>query len=448
MIRPHYYNEYKSRQCREIFRSIGSKAGFEMKRRLFESLSVTPNLFEAFQLRQVRKILLHAVRTTDYWRSVFSNIAVNGFSDIPDFEAFETLPVLTRAFMKKWGTSMFLSGTVPDTRRVFAYTSGSTGEPYGFYQDKREFPIRRWDVLYGLRLNGIRVHGPAIILGLRTHLYLEPLGVMVENLGDEKTLRDVLYPAIEKLKPKVIFCTPSALRMLKAHLEQDGRKIFFETIDCAGEKLDEDEREVFSRFFCSRISTWYGTREIGPIAVECLLGSYHLLPWSNYIEIVNSEARPLRFGQEGCVVATSFSNFAMPFIRYNAGDRGMLVQDVCKCGSRIPVLVLKGRLPEVITTPSGKSFSVAGFGTEIAKRFAVTILQFQLVEEKPGFYTFRFVPGRKYEPGLDTPLLDMLRNIIGQKSIIALEKVSGISPNASGKTPTFLRETNLNGKHE
>lgn len=423
------------------FSEIFARLNFEAKRLIFEySKVLLPSLLNDIRLRELKKILSHAAKNAEYWRGVLLSAGIDPQN--LTFAAFDKLPLLTRALVKERGIGSFLASGIPENRRLLAHTSGSTGEPLVFYQDIKELLKRRMNILYGLRLHGIQISRPAIISGLDTHIYLEPLGRKWSDLRNERHRVSTFYPMLEQLKPEVLFCTPSYLKMFYMCLMQDKRMFSFRMIYCAGELMYKEDRKIFSSAFQSKIAMWYGTRETGPIAVECAAGKYHILPWSNYVEIVSSESIPLGAGEVGDIVVTSFYNYVMPFIRYKIGDRGTILFDACSCGSSIPVLKIAGRRPNIIKTPGGNAFAISEIESAIASRFANVILQFQFVEENPGKYIFRFVPNSRYLPEFNAPLLKSLYKIIGQGSKIIIEKVQLILPDASGKAPIFLKANN------
>lgn len=395
-----------------------------------------PDVWNDVQLINIKKILSHTEKNVEYWRDKLLLVDMC-LQDPIDFKKFSKLPLLSRSLIKELGNNIFLARGVAENRRLLAHTSGSTGEPLVFYQDTKELLKRKLNILYGLLIQGIQFRYPAFISGLDTHVYLESLGKKYSDIRDEKNRVNILYPMLEQLKPEVLFCTPSYLKMFYKCLEKDKKTFSFKIIYCAGESMYEEDREIFSLAFRSKISMWYGTRETGPIAVECIYKKYHLIPWSNYVEVVDSTGTPVHSG-EGDILVTSFGNYVMPFIRYKTGDRGKISTGNCDCGSKIPILKLTGREPIIIKTPGGNSFAISELGSVVASKFATTILQFQLVEEKAGKYTFRFVPTDKYVPGLNVSLLNTLYEIAGPEAIIILEKVHIISPNESGKAPTFL----------
>jgi phenylacetate-CoA ligase len=55
------------------------------------------------------------------------------------------------------------------------------------------------------------------------------------------------------------------------------------------------------------------------------------------MEVVDIDRNQLEKG-EGEILATSLYNYALPFIRYDTGDLGHMIDDVCGCGRRYKLL--------------------------------------------------------------------------------------------------------------
>jgi phenylacetate-CoA ligase len=56
-------------------------------------------------------------------------------------------------------------------------------------------------------------------------------------------------------------------------------------------------------------------------------------PWGNYLEVVDAGGWALPAGEEGQIVITCLTNYAMPLIRYAIGDAGSLAPaGTCICG--------------------------------------------------------------------------------------------------------------------
>ena len=75
-------------------------------------------------------------------------------------------------------------------------------------------------------------------------------------------------------------------------------------------------------------------------AVECAESNgYHMRSADHYFEIADPDADG--FGQ---IVVTTFHHTAMPLLRYRTGDVGRMINEPCRCGSRLArIETIKGR---------------------------------------------------------------------------------------------------------
>jgi phenylacetate-CoA ligase len=84
-------------------------------------------------------------------------------------------------------------------------------------------------------------------------------------------------------------------------------------------------RDTIERVFQCRVFNRYGSREMGDIACERPgLEGLWVAPWGNYVEIVDSKGNRVPDGTKGEILVTSLTNLAMPLVRYQIGDRGVL----------------------------------------------------------------------------------------------------------------------------
>jgi phenylacetate-CoA ligase len=78
---------------------------------------------------------------------------------------------------------------------------------------------------------------------------------------------------------------------------------------------------------------------------------------------------------------TSLYSFAMPLIRYNLNDLGMLKEGRCSCGSPLPLMAAPmGRDTDVLKLPSGRAMPPLGLLNLMAPFSLVD--QFRLVQER------------------------------------------------------------------
>jgi len=57
----------------------------------------------------------------------------------------------------------------------------------------------------------------------------------------------------------------------------------------------------------------YGSREVGILLASAWASGLWVAPWGNYVEIVDSEGKPVPNNTEGEILVTSLTNYAMPF---------------------------------------------------------------------------------------------------------------------------------------
>jgi phenylacetate-CoA ligase len=88
------------------------------------------------------------------------------------------------------------------------------------------------------------------------------------------------------------------------------------------------------------------------LGFEDAQGDFLLTHETQYIEILNDEGQAVKPGEEGRVIVTALYNHAMPFIRYELGDRVLL-----KSSKKGPYQVIErivGRTNDIAILPSGK----------------------------------------------------------------------------------------------
>lgn len=129
------------------------------------------------------------------------------------------------------------------------------------------------------------------------------------------------------------------------------------------------------------------------------------------MEVVDKDRNQLEDG-EGEILATSLYNFAMPFIRYDTGDLGYIIDDVCSCGRGYKLLKeLVGRSADFLITPEGRNVH-GWFFLHIFLEYGEGIKEYQVIQEKLDKIVIKIVP----EGGFDEKQLDKIREIIKKRS--------------------------------
>ena len=123
----------------------------------------------------------------------------------------------------------------------------------------------------------------------------------------------------------------------------------------SAEMLRDFMRSVIEEQFNAKVYDYYGSREVGAIAGECVVGNRHVFSMNNVVEVFDDNDCPVGVGSEGRLIVTNLHNYSLPMIRYEIGDTGELTSQVCACGSTLPVLKqLSGRTTDHFILASGK----------------------------------------------------------------------------------------------
>lgn len=139
-------------------------------------------------------------------------------------------------------------------------------------------------------------------------------------------------------RPRLIVAYPLALYELARFAEREGLEVAPQAaIIVSAGTLYPYMRDTIERVFQCQVFNRYGSREVGDIVCERPgLEDLWVTPWGNYVEIVDGEGNRVPDGSKVEILATSLSNFAMPFVRYRIEDRGVLStrrsNDEGRCG--------------------------------------------------------------------------------------------------------------------
>jgi phenylacetate-CoA ligase len=132
----------------------------------------------------------------------------------------------------------------------------------------------------------------------------------------------------------------------------------------------------------------YGTSELGLVAGACGRSpGMHLFEDLFHVEVLR-RGQSVGPGEVGRLVITDLINAAMPLIRYDVGDVGMLHTGPCPCGRQTARLEVLGRVQEVLDAPAGLRTPSEVADTVFTDPHADN---FRLEEVAPGSFEMAFV---------------------------------------------------------
>ena len=228
-------------------------------------------------------------------------------------------------------------------RREWYYNTsgGSTGVPIKLIQDKEYRSLSAAVTMLYSRLAGREEGEPETFVwgserdilqrsvGLKARLWRFVLNTKMINAFrmTEDRMRQCLS-LFNRTPPKLIIAYAQSLYELACFAEREGIVMARQNaiITSAG-TLYEFMRDAIIKVFQCPVYNRYGSREVGDIACERPgLKGLWVAPWGNDVEVVDHRGASSPSGAEGDLIITCLTNFAMPLLRYQIGDRGVLAR--------------------------------------------------------------------------------------------------------------------------
>ena len=208
----------------------------------------------------------------------------------------------------------------------------------------------------------------------------------------------------------------------------------------SAETLTPEMRKVIEETFHCKVLNRYGSREVGLIASECDKQSGLHINYDNiHIELVDSHHKPVSDGCSGNILVTDYYNKAMPLIRYELGDVGVMSTKQCECGRGLPLLEkVVGRKSDFFKTRDGRLVHGEYF-THLFYGVA-GVKQFQVVQTKVDEVIINLAQSKLVDL---TAIKSSINDKLGGDIDIVVNLVDKIPPSASGKY-LFVRSEVLN----
>lgn len=241
------------------------------------------------------------------------------------------------------------------------------------------------------------------------------LGFSKSNLDSDRVLE--ICKMMKEYNPIWINTQPSiALMMAKCFKKNKLDKIeSLRYIELTGEMLFDNVRKEIEEVFGCKVANQYGCIEANSIAYECQYGNMHCMEDNVYVEILDDYGKPVGDAEneknEGNIVITTLNSYAMPFVRYKTGDRGIMYRNhSCKCGNCSPILRLtSGRISDYAIMKDGSRVSSYVFvrAVELVNMQCENIIkQFRVVQKDYDYFVIHLE--------LDEEVID---SVIGEREV-------------------------------
>lgn len=324
-------------------------------------------------------------------------------------------------------------------RGLLQHTSGSTGVPLNFYLDKGA--SGKVLARYRRMLNwaGRTPEDTLIKMMPREHLGLESEGVFLHCIDPEDLENKIekFYQFFEN-KSIILQSRVSHLIRLAQLIERDKKKFKFKALISYTEQLFPEVRAYLIKIFGAPVFGYYASSEILAMGFECEFHEgLHVLSEFVFIEIVNEKKEPVRSGEIGDILVTSFDNKVMPFIRYQIGDRASWISESCACGRTLPRIYVEGRRVNTFILPNGQIGLFASLVYPIAV-LVNKIRQYQVIRHSQTKFEVIIVPTNLFNSSDYQFIINRFVEYIGKEAIISLRIVSKINHPSGSKQQAFI----------
>ena len=334
------------------------------------------------QEESLRKLIEYASSKVTHYKG-YGDVARRKI-ECGTYDLLAYLPILTKEDIRRAGDTM----RVPSSKNLHkALTGGTTGAPLTVYKSYQS--IVKSSALYwrGFWRFGITpTHKAVLIKGFKKGSWKGNLRMRILRKWTLPAMQTGLISdayatnVIQRVRPIYIegYVTDLLSIPKKPILRQCGIKRIFTT----GEKLYSSQRKALEQKFNAKVSTYYGCNEINSIAFECEKGSLHVNDEHVIVEAVDDSGNQV-WDIPGRILVTDLDNYAMPFIRYEVGDIGVISSKHCNCGRKSTVISeVEGRSQDKIINNNGDFITALYLESRFRNFMALGSLQF--LQVKPG----------------------------------------------------------------
>ncbi|WP_197057392.1 phenylacetate--CoA ligase family protein [Pontibacillus halophilus] len=352
---------------------------------------------ERDQLDKLKNLLEHGYKNVPYFRKVMEErgLSPDAITKLEDLAKF---PLLNKELIKEHKEDLH-SADMERYSPAEKRTGGSTGEPLRYYLPKVSHSMMWANIWRGWNVAGYTPGDKMAVLAGGSLLsgfdYKRQFYYYLNNwipFSSYDMSQDKMKEYVEQLKSKNVqymYAYSSAAYELANYIMENKLDVDLKAVITTSEVLLPRYRQAIEEAFQCKVYDQYGANDGGVTAFECKeQNGLHINMERCIVEIVDEEGNIVPDGEEGRILLTDLSNYAMPFIRYEVGDYGAVTKEPCPCGRGLIRLThIKGRQQEFIfTSQYGKVHG--GFFSTTFRRYD-EVDQFQVIQEVAGSVTVR-----------------------------------------------------------
>ena len=404
-------------------------------------------------LARLRALLAHAAAHVPYYRDAMARVGITP-ADVRTLGDLARVPITTKAQLRAEPPERLVADNVPARRRQRMKTSGSTGLPLEFYWDRRSRDRYLAGYLFSLEWAGTAVWDTRVTVAVPTYFSTNVdtpssarrlarrliLGERTIGLSADRVSAEALRAAVAGLGRRYfVRGYPAPLVRVAAEILDAGGPLpqSPRVVISYSETLTAQNAETLRRAFGCPVANYYTSWEIPQIAQTCpdQPNRLHVIGDGVVVRVVRPDGSDAATGEAGRVMVTDLANEAMPFVNYELGDRAV-AGSPCPCGRGWPTLLrLEGRDTERIRTPDGRHVHSGTLGHFLTFEAGALphVWEYQARQERPDYVKLLIVPTRACTAEATRKLGERLEEFLGPGISVAVEPVSRIPTETSGK---------------
>lgn len=393
---------------------------------------------------QISNLVKYAVSSIPFYKKW---ININP-ENIKNFDDLQQIPVLSKKTILDNVEQMINHDYQHLTERK---TGGSTGMTLHFYKEpdilaKNDAVMWRCYKWYGIEIGDrqARFWGVPVNKKIRNKeklkdFVLNRIRISAFDISKESCLKQ--YKQIKQFKPAYFYGYTTAIYGFALQMKEAGidlNELGLQAVICTAEKMYPHHRSLFNEVFKCPVVDEYGSTENGIIAFQCRKGNMHLMADHLAIEFLDENGRRVKPGENGHIVITDLSSYAMPMIRYNIGDIGSPSEETCSCGCTLPLMnIVEGRKEDFIKTKQGKMVHAAYLCYTLK---VDAVHEFKMIQKTIDHIDVQIVKSSHFDNTTEQQLISNLRTSLGDSITITFEYLNQIPREPSGKLRYFISE--------
>lgn len=401
------------------------------------------------QEKKLRELVFFAYHDVLYYRKLFEKLNLKP-EDIQTIEDLQKLPVLTKEIIKK-NQKDFVPKDLNSQKYINASTGGSTGHPLQYkisieddLLDVVLFYVNCEQAGYRMGDKMAVFAGSQLVPSTKSHLIKKIKGWVINtkyfsSFDMSERYLDNVVGSLNKFKPDFLRGYASSTFLLAKHIADKNLQLKFEVkgVFTSSEVLFDYQRALIEEVFTCKVFNQYSLNDGGASIFECEKhNGLHIDMFRSIVEVAGEEGKQVNTGT-GHILATSLHNYAMPFIRYDTGDMGILSDKKCACGREMPLLEkIVGRTTDYLKFSNG---AIVGSPvlTTVFREFDV--VQYQVVQKDSNTILLNIIKGPSYSKDDEVKIRDIFYAHVGCIGI-NFNYVNKIEMTRTGKWKFIINE--------